>query len=150
MQDEVVGGWDVRIERRMLKNNSVKYQHPPAAFFFSSLSLPFFPSPSLSLHLVWSVWSWSALMPNWDKCLKHTHTQKKTGVRKRWEEVWRGDCWSEGADEGVLECSLLLCATFQTLIALRGQFTFHSLSQQVGEMGVRDRGREKMMFQGGN
>ena len=41
-----------------------------------------------------------------------------------------------------MSSSLLLCATFQTLIALRGQFTFHSLSQQVGEMGVRDRERE--------
>jgi len=43
----------------------------------------------------------------------------------------------------LMSSSLLLCATFQTLIALRGQFTFHSLSQQVGEIGVRDRGREK-------
>lgn len=41
-----------------------------------------------------------------------------------------------------MSSSLFLCATFQTLIALRGQFTFHSLSQQVGEMGVRDRERE--------
>ena len=41
-----------------------------------------------------------------------------------------------------MSSSLLLCAIFQTLIALRGQFTFHSCSQQVGEIGVRDRGRE--------
>lgn len=45
-----------------------------------------------------------------------------------------------------MSSSLLLCATFQTLIALRGQFTFHSLSQQVGEMGVG----ERTMFQGGS
>lgn len=42
----------------------------------------------------------------------------------------------------LMSSSLLLCATFQTLIALRGQFTFHSLLQQVGEMGVSDRARE--------
>lgn len=34
-----------------------------------------------------------------------------------------------------MSASLLLCGTFQTLIALRGQFTFHSLSQQVSKMG---------------
>lgn len=37
-----------------------------------------------------------------------------------------------------MSSSLLLCSTFQTLIALRGQFTFHSPSQQVGEEGGRE------------
>lgn len=32
--------------------------------------------------------------------------------------------------------------TYQTRLALRGQFTFHSHLQQVGEMGIKDKKRE--------
>lgn len=48
-----------------------------------------------------------------------------------------------------MSSSLLLCAVFQTLIALRGQFTFHSVSQQVAGMGVCNRQTE-MLSEGGN
>lgn len=102
--------------------------------------------------------SWNIPESNWSKFPKsylslslslffscmHTHTGGK-------RQVWRGDCWSKGSVyERVFECWCLFhyCFVphFQTLIALRGQFAFHSLSQQVGELGVGDGVEGKWCF----
>lgn len=105
MQDEAVGGWDVRIEWRILKNNPVKCQHPSSCSLFFPLPvfLPLFlfvlPSCLIGVELECSHAKLGQI-PKTTLSHTHTHTVKETERERRSEEETvdlRGqmkECWS--------------------------------------------------------
>lgn len=103
MQTHTNGGWGEGGCVDRTEDTKKKTIHLSAS---SQQLLCFFASPWLSLplcpHLIWSVWSWSALMPDWDK-YPNMHTEKE----REWE--WRSGEEAVDLRGQMKECRYVLC-----------------------------------------
>lgn len=103
-----------------------------------------YPTPHPSLHLVWSVWSWSTLLPNWDKYLNtHTHTRRKRQRRSGEETVeLRGqmkECWSVDVFFTIALCHISNTDCLKRTIYISQSFTASGWDGSRGKNNVSRR-----------